>query len=97
MKDMIHVTSVEPQSDYRLLLHFSNGDQGTLALANHLKFVGYFSPLAAPEIFDKVYLAHGTLCWPGEIDLDPIVVHAWTMQHALELAGTSTFAPAIEP
>lgn len=87
MTEMIDVTYVEPQADYTLCLRFSNGDQGILCLANHLNFVGYFAPLASAEFFEEVYLDHGTLCWPGDIDLDPIVVHAWTMGLPLELAG----------
>lgn len=86
MNEMIHVTSVEPQPRHQLLLQFSNGDQGTLSLPNHLPFVGYFAPLTRPEVFAKVYLDHGTLCWPGGIDLDPIVVHAWTMGLPLSMA-----------
>ena len=87
MNDMVDVTYVEPQANYTLLLHFSNGDQGKVALADHLKFAGYFAPLASPAFFEEVYLEHGTLCWPGGIDLDPIVVHAWTMGVLLALAG----------
>lgn len=89
MNEMIHVTSVEPLSDYRLLLQFNNGDQGMLSLTNHLDFVGYFAPLAKPEFFAEVYLDHGTICWPNGIDLDPIVVHAWTMALPLAMAGES--------
>ena len=87
MTELIDVTYVEPQANYTLFLHFSNGDQGMLWLADHLKFVGYFAPLASPEFFEEVYLDHGTLCWPGGIDLDPIVVHAWTMAVPLALAS----------
>ena len=86
MNEMIHVTSVEPQPCHRLFLQFSNGDQGTLSLSDHLAFVGHFAPLAKPEVFTNVYIDHGTLCWPGGIDLDPIVVHAWTMAEPLSMA-----------
>ena len=85
---MIDVTYVEPQANYTLFLRFSNGDQGMVWLVEHLKFAGYFAPLASTEFFEEVYLDHGTLCWPGGIDLDPIVVHAWTMAVPLTLAGT---------
>jgi len=91
MNEMIHVNHVKSQADYTLTLRFSNGDQGRLRLADHLKFVGYFAPLAAAEFFEAVTLDHGTLCWPGEIDLDPIVVHAWTMRLPLELAAAEAF------
>lgn len=94
MNDMIDVTSVEPQSNHTLSLHFSNGDEGKLCLADHLKFVGYFAALASPEFFEEVYLDHGTVCWPGGIDLDPIVVHAWTMGVPLALAGDPVLTQA---
>ena len=51
MNELIDVTYVEPQTNYTLYLHFSNGDQGTVSLAEHLNFVGYFAPLASPEFF----------------------------------------------
>jgi hypothetical protein len=69
MNEMIDVTYVEPQANDTLFLRFSNGDQGTVALAEHLNFVGYFAPLASPEFFEEVYLDHGTVCWPGGIDI----------------------------
>lgn len=94
---MIDVTYVEPRANYTLFLRFSNGDQGTLAVAEHLKFVGYFAPLASPEFFEEVYLEHGTVRWPDEIDLDPIVVHAWTMDVPLKLAGDNDAAEPLAP
>ena len=90
MSDMIQITIVKPEAGYTLRLGFSNGDEGVLRLAEHLKFVGYFSPLASSEFFAKIYIDHGTLCWPNDIDLDPIVVHAWTMGLPLELASAKT-------
>lgn len=94
MNEMIDIIYVEPQADHTLLLHFSNGDRGTLSVADHLKFVGYFAPLASTEFFEEVYLDHGTVCWPGGIDLDPIVVHAWTMDMPLMLAGAPVLTHA---
>lgn len=90
--NMIKIIQVESQANYTLLLHFRNGDQGKVALADHLKFVGYFAPLASPEFFETVYVDHGTLCWPGGIDLDPLVLHAWTMGLPLALAGDPVLA-----
>jgi hypothetical protein len=53
---------------------------------------GYFAPLASPEFFAKVIIDHGALCWPGGLDLDPVVVHAWAMGLPLALAGEAQFA-----
>lgn len=69
-----------------LEIHFSNGDSGNLQLSKHLPLTGYFAPLAEQDFFQQVFVDHGTLCWPGNIDLDPVVVHAWTMGEPIELA-----------
>jgi hypothetical protein len=45
MSDMIQITTGKPEAGYTLRLGFSNGDEGVLRLAEHLKFVGYFAPL----------------------------------------------------
>lgn len=89
---MIEIIQVESQANYTLLLHFSNGDHAKVALADHLKFVGYFAPLASPTFFEEVSVDHGTLCWPGGIDLDPLVLHAWTMGLPLALADDTVLA-----
>lgn len=69
-----------------LEIHFANGDTGKLKLSDHLPFTGHFAPLAQPNFFRQVFVDHGTLCWPNNIDLDPVVVHAWTMGEPVELA-----------
>ena len=70
-----------------LEIHFANGDAGNLQLSKHLSLTGYFAPLAQPDIFQQVFVDHGTLCWPNNIDLDPVVVHAWTLGEPIQLAG----------
>lgn len=69
-----------------LEIHFANGDQGYLQLSKHLSLSGYFAPLAQPDFFQQVFVSHGTLCWPNNIDLDPVVLHAWTVGEPIELA-----------
>ncbi|RIK43461.1 MAG: DUF2442 domain-containing protein [Chloroflexi bacterium] len=81
------VTKVTVLPDDSLSVHFDTGVSGRLILSKHLQFTGYFAPLAQREFFRQVYVDHGTLCWPGAIDLDPVVVYAWAMGIPLELAG----------
>jgi len=69
-----------------LEIRFTNGDKGYLQLNRHLPLTGYFAPLAQREFFQQVFVDHGTLCWPNNIDLDPVVVHAWTVGEPIELA-----------
>lgn len=53
MNDIIQIITVKPEAGYTLRLGFSNGDEGVLRLAEHLKFVGYFAPLTSSEFFAK--------------------------------------------
>ncbi len=38
---------------------------------------GVFAPLRDDTFFDRVFVDHelGTVTWPGELDLDPLVLH----------------------
>ncbi len=69
-----------------LEIYFTNGDSGNLQLSKYLSLTGYFAPLAQQDFFQQVFVDHGTLCWPNNIDLDPVVVHAWTLGEPIELA-----------
>lgn len=81
------VTQVKALPGGILEVQFDTGEQGRLRLSDHLPFTGYFAPLAQGEFFKQVYIDHGTLCWPGDIDLDPVVVYAWALGLQVELAG----------
>jgi hypothetical protein len=83
------VTKVTALPDFTLVVQFDNGDQGRFQVSTQLPLTGYFAPLAGSAFFRRVYVAHGTLCWPGEIDLDPVVVHAWALHVPIELASAT--------
>jgi Protein of unknown function (DUF2442) len=85
---MIHVTTATPIGGYRLRLTFSNGDKGEINLANHVVFIGTLAPLADERFFRQVFVARGTLCWPGDIDMDSTVIHHLTMGIPIELLST---------
>jgi len=80
------VSQASARPGHVLEIVFSNGDKGTLHLASHLSLTGYFAPLARQDVFQQVFVDHGTLCWPSQIDLDPVVVHAWTVGEPIDLA-----------
>ncbi len=81
------VVQVSAHPEFVLEIHFNTGDKGYLHLPKHLPLTGYFAPLAQREFFQQVFVDHGTLCWPNHIDLDPVIVHAWTVGEPIELAG----------
>lgn len=59
----------------RLQLTFSDNRTGTVDLAYHVEFVGTLAPLADPSFFLRAYADHGTVCWPGNIEMDATVLY----------------------
>jgi hypothetical protein len=84
-KPLTQITDVVPSGDYRLQLAFSNGDKGEIDLSRHIQFLQGLAPLAEPAFFQRVYIDYGTICWPDNIDLDPIVIHHLTMGLPIDL------------
>ena len=62
-----------PKQDYKIDVTFSNGERGIFDITPYLGYDCY-APLKNPDIFSQVVAAHGTLMWPGEIDIAPEVV-----------------------
>lgn len=89
---LISATSVTPIVNYRLCLTFSNGESGILDLAKHVQFIGTLARLNDPAFFQQAFIAHGTLCWPGDIDLDPVVLHHLTMGRPIDLIQPHTIS-----
>lgn len=92
-KPLIQITSAVPSGSYRLQLTFNNGDKGEIDLSRHIQFLQGLAPLADPAFFQHVYIDHGTICWPGDIDLDPIVIHHLTMGLPIDLVHPELVAP----
>ncbi len=65
-----HVVEVRPEKDYSLWLRFADGSEGTVTLESNT-FTGVLKPLREPSVFDQVFVEHGAVAWPGEIDLAP--------------------------
>lgn len=68
------VTSVQPEHHLTLTVKFSDGLQGTVRFKpSHL--TGVFESLKNEEYFNKVFVDHGVVTWPGELDLAPDAMH----------------------
>lgn len=77
-KDIVRVTSVVPVRDFVLRLGFSDGAEGELDLEPIL-WGPVFEPLLRdPVLFRQVQVDPqlGTIVWPNEADMDPVVLHA---------------------
>lgn len=64
------VVEVKPSDNLGLFVRFADGLTGEVRFApEHL--TGVFEPLKNPAFFKQVYLDHGAVAWPGQIDLAP--------------------------
>ncbi len=66
----LSVQSVEPLSDYRLLLKFENDESKIFDVKPYLD-VGKFSELKDVALFNSVSISFDSIEWANHLDLDP--------------------------
>ena len=64
------VVEVRPEAGWCLWVRFADGVSGTIRLIPE-DLTGVLAPLRDAEFFRRVYVDHGAVAWPGEIDLAP--------------------------
>jgi len=71
------VTDVIPLRGYRLAVRFLDGTSGLVDLSARVASprAGIFRQLQDETLFARVYIDHGAVTWPGEIDLAPDAMH----------------------
>ena len=69
------VIEVQPEPDYCLFVRFKDGLSGRVRL-RHEQMTGALAPLRDVSFFEQVFVDHGAVAWPGEIDLAPDAMHA---------------------
>jgi len=71
---------VEALAGYRLHIRFVDGIEVMVDLTSlvHLPDAGVFASLADSAFFDQVFVEHGAVTWPGEIDLASDAMYAVT-------------------
>lgn len=72
------VVAVEAIPGFRLHVRFVDGTEGTVDLTAlvHSPAAGVFASLADSALFAQVFVEHGAVTWPGEIDLAPDAMYA---------------------
>lgn len=85
---------------YRLWLAFHDGVAGEVDLQSHLQFTGVFEPLQDTRCFGQVRVdpKAGTIVWPNDADLDPIVLYSWVTKRDIEaiLAEPNSSKPRVK-
>lgn len=64
------VTSVQPLTDYRILVETEGGKRGVFDMKPYLDF-GAFRELRDPAYFKQVGIVLGAVTWPHEQDIAP--------------------------
>lgn len=64
------VVSVNPVNYLELEVKFLDGLAGRVKIQPSY-LTGVFEPLQDQEYFKQVYIDHGVVTWPGELDLAP--------------------------
>jgi hypothetical protein len=64
------VVEVKPEPGWSLLVRFADGLTGRVRFTPGY-FAGVFESLRDPRVFERVFVDHGAVAWPGDIDLAP--------------------------
>lgn len=77
--------SAKPLPDYKVAVVFNNGMDGVFD-CKYLLDYETSAALADYAVFSQVRAEHGTLCWPGDIDVAPETVWEESVKrHSAEL------------
>ena len=60
---------------FNIHVEFADGTKGIFDFSPYMEYPCY-APLRDRTVFEKVSAEHGTLSWPGEIDIAPEAVWA---------------------
>jgi hypothetical protein len=76
------VTAVQALPCFKLHVRFVDGTQGVVDLSKqvHAPNAGVFAALAEPTLFEQVFVEHGAVTWPEEIDLAKDALYAQVKQ-----------------
>jgi hypothetical protein len=64
------VLEVRPKTGFSLWVRFADGTSGEIRLDPD-NLTGVLAPLRDADFFDRAFVDHGAVVWPGEIDLAP--------------------------
>lgn len=73
------VIEVRAEGGCSLWVRFADGVSGVIRL-DPADLTGVLAPLRDPGFFRSVYIDHGAVSWPGEIDLAPDAMYREVQQ-----------------
>lgn len=85
---LLDVTAVAPLPGFVLRLTFENGEIRRFSMSKLLaREATVFTPLRRAVLFRQVFIAHGTVCWPGGADLDPELLYQKSVPESEDSLG----------
>jgi hypothetical protein len=74
---MLHISDAEYLGGYRVRFVFDNGREGVADLRSMIfdDPRPIFAPLRDAAVFQQLFVEHGALCWPGDLDVAPEYVY----------------------
>jgi hypothetical protein len=77
------VAHMEVLSGFRLRVHFKDGTEGTVELADFLNSgsAGVFAALRDENLFRQARVELGAVVWPDNLDLAPDAMHREIKEH----------------
>jgi hypothetical protein len=75
MNVLLDVIKVTTEANHMLILEFENGEKRQFDMLPYLEKKP-FDRLKAAPLFRKAYVAHGTVVWPGDIDIAPDTLYS---------------------
>lgn len=76
---MIRVSSVVTESNFQLILLFTNNEKRRFDMRPYLD-LPIFQPLKNPGFFSLAFVDYGTVVWPGDIDIAPETLYALSVK-----------------
>lgn len=72
---LLDVVKVKTEADHILILEFENGEERQFDMLPYMDKQP-FARLKGSPLFNKAYVANGTVVWPGEIDIAPDTLYS---------------------
>lgn len=75
-----NITHVFPESHLTLLVRFEDGLMGKARFLPS-RLTGLFEPLKDADFFNKVFINHGAVTWPRQLDFAPDAMYDEIKEH----------------
>lgn len=92
MPPLVHVIRVEPREGFVLHVWFDDGSEKDIDVEWLLRGPIFEAIRNDPNLFRQVRVEGGTVAWPNEADIDPVVLHGSAMPAWFKRGDSETAA-----